>query len=67
MATLQEKLKSREAELALISEKLGSAEYERNEATKTVKETEAKIQSLDEVSPVGICHQERLKECGLVG
>ena len=65
MATLHEKLKSQEAELALISEKLGSAEYERNEATKTAKETEAKIQSLNEVSPVGTCDQERLKECNL--
>jgi len=53
MAALQEKLKGKEAELALISEKLGSAEYERNEESKTVKEMKAKVESLDEVSPLG--------------
>ena len=53
MAALQEKLKGKEAELALISEKLGSAEYERNEAAKTLKEMEAKVENLNEVSPPG--------------
>lgn len=44
----EQKVKSTEESLALITENLGSAEYEKNEANKHIKELEARIKAITE-------------------
>ena len=48
MAVLEEKLKKTEQELEAVTEKLGSADFEKNEATKAVKEQENQCKALQE-------------------
>ncbi len=48
LAASEQKMKAVEDNLALITENLGSAEYEKNESGKQVKELEAKLKTLTE-------------------
>lgn len=58
---LEEKLKKSEKDLEAMTERLGSADYEKNEASKRVKELEAEAKtlqgSLDKLNEVIVCRK----------